>query len=238
MIDALRLDLRHAWRAVLAHKGGFGLAAAILAGGLGLTLAMACVLDAVLLRQLPYPHAERVVQVREVTASGGLINLATPNSQDLDAAVPAFTATAIYTGGDAHVQAAGQAVRTGVAWVGGDFFSVFGQAPARGRWLPAGGQAAEVVISHGLWQALGHGDPVINAPWPKLDESALVQDTLQLVIQVNGKLRGHLEVAADASREAVEAAARQNENVLRFTEGLNIRKVIVVPGKLVNIVAN
>ncbi|QJD58925.1 leucine--tRNA ligase [Pseudomonas sp. gcc21] len=93
-------------------------------------------------------------------------------------------------------------------------------------------------ISHGLWQALGHSDPVINAPWPKLDESALVQDTLQLVIQVNGKLRGHLEVAADASREVVEAAARQNENVLRFTEGLNIRKVIVVPGKLVNIVAN
>lgn len=150
-------DLRHAWRAVLAHKGGFGLAAAILAGGLGLTLAMACVLDAVLLRHLPYPHAERVVQVREVTASGGLINLATPNYQDLDAAVPAFTATAIYTGGDAHVQAAGQAVRTGVAWVGGDFFAVFGQAPARGRWLPAGGQAAQVVISHDLWQGLLQG---------------------------------------------------------------------------------
>ncbi|MEH6388203.1 MAG: leucine--tRNA ligase [Pseudomonas profundi] len=93
-------------------------------------------------------------------------------------------------------------------------------------------------ISHGLWQALGHSDPVINAPWPKLDESALVQDTLQLVIQVNGKLRGHLEVAAHASRETVEAAARLNENVLRFTEGLSIRKVIVVPGKLVNIVAN
>ncbi|WP_150303007.1 leucine--tRNA ligase [Pseudomonas saliphila] len=93
-------------------------------------------------------------------------------------------------------------------------------------------------ISHGLWQALGHSDPVISAPWPQLDESALVQDTLQLVIQVNGKLRGHLEVAAHASREAVEAAARQNENVVRFTEGLSIRKVIVVPGKLVNIVAN
>ena len=93
-------------------------------------------------------------------------------------------------------------------------------------------------IAHALWQALGHRSPVIDAGWPQLDESALVQDSLQLVIQVNGKLRGHIDVAADASREAVEAAARSNENVLRFTEGLTIRKVIVVPGKLVNIVAN
>ena len=93
-------------------------------------------------------------------------------------------------------------------------------------------------ISHTLWQALGHSDPVIDAQWPQVDESALVQDSLQLVIQVNGKLRGHIEVAASASREEVEAIARANENVLRFTEGLSIRKVIVVPGKLVNIVAN
>jgi leucyl-tRNA synthetase len=71
-----------------------------------------------------------------------------------------------------------------------------------------------------------------------VDESALVQDTLTLVVQVNGKLRGEIQVPAAASREEVEAAARANENVLRFTEGLAIRKVIVVPGKLVNIVAN
>ena len=93
-------------------------------------------------------------------------------------------------------------------------------------------------IAHSLWQALGQQGAVIDARWPELDESALTQDTLQLVIQVNGKLRGHIEVPADASREAVEAAARANENVLRFTDGLTIRKVIVVPGKLVNIVAN
>ena len=79
---------------------------------------------------------------------------------------------------------------------------------------------------------------VIDAQWPQVDESALVQDSLTLVIQVNGKLRGQIEVPASATREAVEAAARGNENVLRFTEGLTIRKVIVVPGKLVNIVAN
>ncbi|MFO7704150.1 MAG: leucine--tRNA ligase [Halopseudomonas sp.] len=93
-------------------------------------------------------------------------------------------------------------------------------------------------ISHALWQGLGHATLAIDAPWPRLDESALVQDTLQLVIQVNGKLRSQIEVAADASRAEIEAAARENENVQRFTEGLSIRKVIVVPGKLVNIVAN
>ena len=93
-------------------------------------------------------------------------------------------------------------------------------------------------ISHELWHRLGHPDPVIDAGWPVLDDSALVQDSLQLVIQVNGKLRGHIEMPASASREEVEAAARANENVLRFVDGLTIRKVIVVPGKLVNIVAS
>ncbi|MBD9482671.1 leucine--tRNA ligase [Pseudomonas sp. PDM14] len=93
-------------------------------------------------------------------------------------------------------------------------------------------------ICHELWQQLGHTGAAIDAQWPQVDESALVQDNLTLVIQVNGKLRGQIDVPASASREEVEAAARANENVLRFTEGLAIRKVIVVPGKLVNIVAN
>ncbi len=93
-------------------------------------------------------------------------------------------------------------------------------------------------ICHELWHRLGHADPVIDAGWPVLDDSALVQDSLQLVIQVNGKLRGQIEMPASASREEVEAAARANENVLRFVDGLTIRKVIVVPGKLVNIVAS
>lgn len=93
-------------------------------------------------------------------------------------------------------------------------------------------------ISHELWKQLGHECAVIDAGWPAVDESALVQDSLQLVIQVNGKLRGQIEMPVGASREDIEAAARSNENVLRFTEGLTIRKVIVVPGKLVNIVAS
>jgi len=85
---------------------------------------------------------------------------------------------------------------------------------------------------------LGKSGAIIDAQWPKVDESALVQDSLTLVVQVNGKLRGQIEVPASASREDIEASARANENVVRFTEGLTIRKVIVVPGKLVNIVAN
>lgn len=93
-------------------------------------------------------------------------------------------------------------------------------------------------ISHELWKQLGREGAVIDAGWPAVDESALVQDSLQLVIQVNGKLRGQIEMPVGASREDIEAAARSNENVLRFTEGLTIRKVIVVPGKLVNIVAS
>ena len=93
-------------------------------------------------------------------------------------------------------------------------------------------------ISHSLWQHLGHSEAVIDATWPSVDESALVQDSVTLVVQVNGKLRGQVEMPATASREEVEAAARANENVVRFTDGLTIRKVIVVPGKLVNIVAN
>ncbi|NWD76280.1 leucine--tRNA ligase [Pseudomonas gingeri] len=93
-------------------------------------------------------------------------------------------------------------------------------------------------ISHELWSRLGHADAVIDARWPAVDDSALVQDSLVLVIQVNGKLRGQIDMPASASREEIEAAARVNENVLRFTDGLTIRKVIVVPGKLVNIVAS
>ncbi|KJS34306.1 leucine--tRNA ligase [Stutzerimonas kunmingensis] len=93
-------------------------------------------------------------------------------------------------------------------------------------------------ICHVLWNHLGRDGAIIDARWPTVDETALVQDSLTLVVQVNGKLRGQIEVPANASREAVEASARANENVVRFTEGLTIRKVIVVPGKLVNIVAN
>jgi len=93
-------------------------------------------------------------------------------------------------------------------------------------------------IAHEMWGKLGYGDDIQYAGWPVVDESALVSDSIEYIVQVNGKMRGKIEVAADADKEAVERTARSNENVCRFTDGLTVRKVIVVPRKLVNIVAN
>ncbi|MFN7782754.1 MAG: leucine--tRNA ligase [Lysobacterales bacterium] len=92
--------------------------------------------------------------------------------------------------------------------------------------------------SHALWQALGHGEILIeDQPFPRADPAALVRDALTLAVQVNGKLRGTVEVAVDAAREAVEQLALAEPAVQRALEGLTVRKVIVVPGKIVNIVA-
>ena len=93
-------------------------------------------------------------------------------------------------------------------------------------------------ISHRLWRELGQAGAAVDRPWPAVDEAALRRDSIELVVQVNGKLRGRIEVAADADRETIAAAACGDENVRRHTEGKTLHKVIVVPGKLVNIVAN
>ncbi len=93
-------------------------------------------------------------------------------------------------------------------------------------------------ICHTLWQALGGEGEVINAPWPTVDESALARDSIEVVVQVNGKVRAKMEVAADVDKATLEALAVEQDNVQRFLEGVTVRKVIVVPGKLVNIVAN
>jgi len=91
-------------------------------------------------------------------------------------------------------------------------------------------------ITHSLWHALGHSGPVIDEPWPTVDPAALQQDTLALVVQVNGKLRAHIDVSASANREEVEKMALDNAKVQKFIESREVRKIIVVPGKLVNIV--
>ena len=93
-------------------------------------------------------------------------------------------------------------------------------------------------ISHSLWQALGHKSIPLNESWPTLDESALTRSTIEVVVQVNGKLRGKLDAAVDAPKDQLEAMALAQENVQKFLEGVTVRKVIVVPNKLVNIVAN
>ncbi|HQR04158.1 MAG: leucine--tRNA ligase [Proteobacteria bacterium] len=92
-------------------------------------------------------------------------------------------------------------------------------------------------ITHALWRELGYGNDILDATWPEAEESALVQDEVELVLQVNGKLRGAIRVPASADRAAIEAAALATEEALRFMEGRPARKVVVVPGRLVNIVA-
>ncbi|MBZ2162836.1 leucine--tRNA ligase [Alteromonas stellipolaris] len=93
-------------------------------------------------------------------------------------------------------------------------------------------------ISHELWKVLGKTNDIDHAPWPEADKAALVEDEKLIIVQVNGKVRAKMTVAADASKEAIEEAAKAQDNVQPFIEGKTIRKVIVVPGKLVNIVAN
>ncbi|MER2531141.1 MAG: leucine--tRNA ligase [Candidatus Competibacter sp.] len=91
-------------------------------------------------------------------------------------------------------------------------------------------------VTHVLWRELGYGDDVLNAVWPAPDEGALVRSLVTLVVQVNGKLRGQIDVPVDAERGAIEQLAQAEPNVQRFVEGKPIRKVVIVPGKLVNLV--
>ncbi|MCB1672030.1 MAG: leucine--tRNA ligase [Gammaproteobacteria bacterium] len=91
-------------------------------------------------------------------------------------------------------------------------------------------------ICHVLWHHLGHESAVIDAPWPTLDKAALKQSTLLIVLQVNGKLRAKIEVDKDIDRQRLEKLALEHEAVQRYTSEGEVRKVIVVPGRLVNIV--
>jgi len=93
-------------------------------------------------------------------------------------------------------------------------------------------------MCHQLWQDLGKEGDILDASWPTVDESALVEDEKLIIVQVNGKLRAKLTVPADATKEQVEALAFAEDNVTKFTDGVTIRKVIYVPGKLLNVVAN
>ncbi len=94
-------------------------------------------------------------------------------------------------------------------------------------------------MTHALWVGLGYdaefGD-LLDAPWPRADEAALLQDEITLMLQVNGKLRGAIVVAAHASREEIERAAVESEAVRKIADGVRVRKVVVVPGRLVNVV--
>ncbi len=91
-------------------------------------------------------------------------------------------------------------------------------------------------ICHSLWRELGFGDEILNAPWPEPLAEALKQDEIDLVLQINGKLRGNLRVAADAAKEVIEHAALTSEAAIKHMEGKPAKKVVVVAGRLVNIV--
>ena len=93
-------------------------------------------------------------------------------------------------------------------------------------------------MCHQLWQTIGNGNAVEDTLWPSVDKSALVEDEKLIIVQVNGKLRSKITVAADASQEQVEAIGLAEDNVAKFIDGKTVRKVIYVPGKLLNIVAN
>jgi leucyl-tRNA synthetase len=91
-------------------------------------------------------------------------------------------------------------------------------------------------VAEELWQRLGHTQTIAFEPWPTFDEGKLARDTIVIAVQVNGKLRGQIEVPADAGEDAIRAAAKVDEKVVPFLEGKSIRREIYVKGKLVNLV--
>ena len=93
-------------------------------------------------------------------------------------------------------------------------------------------------IAEEVWLRLGRGAPVSRAPWPSFDPSMLSDDTVEVPVQVLGKVRSKIMVRADADAKTMEAAALADEKIQQFIDGKTVRKVIVVPGRLVNIVAN
>jgi leucyl-tRNA synthetase len=91
-------------------------------------------------------------------------------------------------------------------------------------------------ICHRLWHVLGHEASVVDEAWPVVDADALRSDHVQIIVQVNGKLRARLQLPAAAPKDQIEAAALADENVRRFVADKPIRKIIIVPGKLINVV--
>jgi len=89
---------------------------------------------------------------------------------------------------------------------------------------------------HALWHELGHASAVIDQSWPEVDASALQQDTLEIVVQVNGKLRGRVVISAQATEDQARSIALADDNVKRWVEDKPVRKFIYVPGKLINVV--
>src|SRR4029434_3587881 len=151
-------DLRFAFRQVLKNPGFTAVAVLTLALGIGSCTAIFSIVDAVLLRPLPYPEAEKIVSLREVDAKNRQITFAEPNFLDVHARNHTLAAAAEYNMQLTTVLGGSAPVRTRVAYVSGEFFKTFGVQPATGRsFLPeeakAGGPPV-AVVSHGYWQRL------------------------------------------------------------------------------------
>jgi len=91
-------------------------------------------------------------------------------------------------------------------------------------------------VTQAMWRELGHGSAIVDEHWPMADSAALIQDTIEIVVQVNGKLRGRVPVPAGADEAAARAAALADPAVARFVAGQTVRKLVYVPGKLINVV--
>jgi predicted permease len=152
-------DLAFASRSLRSHLGTALFATVTLGLGLGAALAIYTIVDAVLLRDLRYPGADRLVQIRELADDGHAMNVAYPNYTDLVANVDALETSAYYGGGDGPVSSGDTTTRAYGTLAGGDFFRVLGVAPELGRTFDAGEREKVVVISHALWQGLLHGRP-------------------------------------------------------------------------------
>ncbi len=91
-------------------------------------------------------------------------------------------------------------------------------------------------LAEELWQRLGHETPVAETPWPEVDDSLLEEDTVTVAVQVNGKLRGTVRLPKDSDRESATSAALDLDNVVKAVGGRPVRKVIVVPNRIINVV--
>lgn len=157
-------DFRHALHGLRAHPGTMAFAAATLACGLGAALAILAVVDAVLLRALPYPNAERIVELAELAEDGHPMNLAKPNYDDLVASVPSLAATSFYQSGPAAVATGRETVRANAAFAGGGFFAIFGTTPLSGRSFGADEREPVAVVSEAFWRGrLGAREDVLGS---------------------------------------------------------------------------
>ncbi|MEO6690306.1 MAG: ADOP family duplicated permease [Dokdonella sp.] len=149
-------DLRFALRSLRSHVGTAAFAVSTLATGMAAAIAIYCVIDAVLLRALPYPEADQLVQVRELAADGHSMALAYPNYADFTTTVEQFSSMAFHAANSATINSGDTTLHATVDASGGDFFRTLGVAPQLGRTFSAGEHDKVAVVGFGLWQGLLH----------------------------------------------------------------------------------